>query len=63
MLLIGHNPAVERPALDLAGSGDKLASVRRKYPTGALATPEFTGPWRELRPGTATSPTSSLQSS
>jgi phosphohistidine phosphatase len=54
VLLIGHNPAVERLALDLAGSGDKLATVRRKYPTGALATLEFTGPWRELRPGTAT---------
>jgi phosphohistidine phosphatase len=53
VLLIGHNPGVERLALDLAGSGDKLAEVRRKYPTGALATLEFTGPWRELRPGTA----------
>ena len=54
VLMIGHNPGVERLALDLAGSGDKLAAVRRKYPTGALVTLEFTGPWRELRPGTAT---------
>lgn len=54
VLLIGHNPAVERLALDLAGSGDKLTAVRRKYPTAALATLEFAGPWRELRPGSAT---------
>jgi phosphohistidine phosphatase len=54
VLLIGHNPSIERLALDLAGSGDKLAAVRRKFPTAALATLEFAGPWRELRPGAAT---------
>jgi phosphohistidine phosphatase len=54
VLLIGHNPSIERLALDLAGSGVKLADVRRKFPTGALATLEFSGPWQELGPGTAT---------
>ena len=54
VLLVGHNPAIERLALDLAGSGDQLAAVQRKYPTGALATLEFPGPWCELGPGTAT---------
>jgi phosphohistidine phosphatase len=54
VMLIGHNPAVERLALDLAGSGDQLADLRRKYPTAALATLELSGPWRELRPGGAT---------
>ena len=53
VLLIGHNPGVEQLALRLAGGGDKLASVRRKYPTGALATLEFGGRWRELGPGSA----------
>jgi hypothetical protein len=28
-----------------------LAGVRRKYPTGALATFELDGRWSELRPG------------
>jgi phosphohistidine phosphatase len=53
VLLIGHNPGVEQLALSLAGSGEKLADVRRKYPTGALATLEFAGRWSELRPGRA----------
>jgi phosphohistidine phosphatase len=43
-----------RSTADLAGSGAKLAAVRRKFPTGALAPLEFAGPWRELGPGTAT---------
>jgi phosphohistidine phosphatase len=49
VLLIGHNPGVEQLALSLAGSGAKLARVRRKYPTGALATLQFSGPWSKLR--------------
>jgi phosphohistidine phosphatase len=48
VLLIGHNPGVEQLALRLAGGGQKLAAVRRKYPTGALATLEFSGRWCEL---------------
>jgi phosphohistidine phosphatase len=53
LMLIGHNPGVEQLTLSLAGSGKKLADVRRKYPTGALATLEFAGRRSELRPGSA----------
>ena|SRR5689334_10666369 len=53
LLLIGHNPGVEQLALTLAGRGQKLAILRRKYPTGALATLEFSGRWGDLRPGSA----------
>jgi phosphohistidine phosphatase len=51
VMLIGHNPAVEQLALTLARSGEKVAIIERKYPTGALATLEFSGSWRELGPG------------
>src|SRR5215204_501834 len=54
VLLIGHNPGLEQLALELAGSGDELMSLRRKYPTAAVATLEFDGPWRALEPGRAT---------
>ena len=47
-MVIGHNPAIERLALDLAAAGPDLADVARKYPTGALATLEFTGDWNQL---------------
>jgi phosphohistidine phosphatase len=53
VLLIGHNPGLEQLALDLAGSGEKLARLRRKYPTGALARLEFGGRWRDLGPRSA----------
>jgi phosphohistidine phosphatase len=48
VLLIGHNPGLEQLALGLAGGGEQLPAVRRKYPTGALATLELAGHWREL---------------
>jgi phosphohistidine phosphatase len=48
VMLIGHNPAIQALALSLAGSGGQLASLERKYPTGALATLTFWGSWREL---------------
>jgi phosphohistidine phosphatase len=47
-MLIGHNPAMERLALDLAGGGPALAELASKYPTGALATLEFPGSWSDL---------------
>ncbi|TVR83474.1 MAG: histidine phosphatase family protein [Rhodospirillales bacterium] len=56
VMVIGHNPALERLALMLAGDGeararDKLAT---KYPTGALATlTAEIAHWRELSPGGA----------
>ena len=53
LLLIGHNPGVEQLALSLAGGGQNLAGLSRKYPTGALATLEFSGRWGDLRPGSA----------
>src|SRR5512132_765835 len=51
--LIGHNPGVEQLALSLAGGGQNLAVLSRKYPTGGLATLEFSGRWGDLRPGSA----------
>ena len=52
-LLIAHNPGLERLVFSLAGRGQALAAVGQKYPTGALATLEFAGRWRELRAGSA----------
>jgi phosphohistidine phosphatase len=53
LMLIGHNPGVAQLARILAGSGRNLADLRDKYPTGALATLEFAGHWRDLQPGSA----------
>jgi phosphohistidine phosphatase len=53
VMLIGHNPGIQTLALSLAGGGEKIARVRKKFPTGALATLEFNGAWDELRPGGA----------
>jgi phosphohistidine phosphatase len=44
---------VEQLALSRAGDGQKLAVLSRKYPTGALATLEFSDRWGDLRPGHA----------
>ena len=43
VLFIGHNPTHEELAMALAGEGeaDALASLERKYPTGALAVLDF----------------------
>jgi phosphohistidine phosphatase len=54
-MVIGHNPAVQMLVLRLAApehpvdddEGD-LENVRRKFPTGALATITFDCEWREL---------------
>jgi phosphohistidine phosphatase len=53
LMLIGHNPGVEMLALSLAGRGQELPALRRKFPTGALATLEFSGRWSDLGPGGA----------
>ena len=53
VMLIGHNPSMERLALDLANGGPELADLAAKYPTGALATLEFPGPWSMLEPDAA----------
>jgi phosphohistidine phosphatase len=47
-MLIGHNPAMGRLALDLASGGPDLAKLARKFPTGALAMLEFEGAWGDL---------------
>jgi phosphohistidine phosphatase len=49
VMLIGHNPAIEALAVDLVGGDSELAA--RKFPTAALATLTFAGPWRALAPG------------
>ena len=50
VLIIGHNPAIEDLAIGLATDGDTraLQRIRRKYPTGALASLVFEGPWAKL---------------
>jgi phosphohistidine phosphatase len=49
-MIIGHNPAIERLALDLASGGPDLAKLARKYPTGALAVLRVEGSWGDLDP-------------
>jgi phosphohistidine phosphatase len=59
VMVIGHNPALQMLVLRLAAAdahpdddGD-LATVQRKFPTGALATLTFDCAWSELSPGAA----------
>jgi len=52
VMMIGHNPGIEELALELAGSGDDIERVERKYPTAALATLTVPGDsWPELAEG------------
>lgn len=53
VLLIGHQPAIQALALELAGDGERLARLRAKFPTAAMATLMFAGEWADLRPGCA----------
>ncbi len=48
VMLVGHQPAIQELALDLAGRGSELERVRAKFPTAALATLAFAGEWSEL---------------
>jgi phosphohistidine phosphatase len=43
VMLVGHNPAIHELALDIVGSGEGLAAMSAKYPTGALAEIEVAG--------------------
>lgn len=58
-MVIGHNPAMQVLVLRLAttreaaSEGTDLGDVKRKFPTGALATLSFDCSWRELAPGAA----------
>jgi phosphohistidine phosphatase len=51
VMLIGHEPAIRDLAVGLAGSASELTG--RKFPTAALATLTFTGPWSALAPDRA----------
>ncbi|TVR99028.1 MAG: histidine phosphatase family protein [Rhodospirillales bacterium] len=56
VMVIGHNPALERLALMLVDSGEAAArdKLATKYPTGALATLAVDiEHWRDLVPGAA----------
>jgi phosphohistidine phosphatase len=59
VMVIGHNPAMQMLVLRLVGKrnassdDENLASVERKFPTGALATLTFECEWSELTAGTA----------
>jgi phosphohistidine phosphatase len=59
VMLIGHNPALQVLVLRLSAERDgtaadgALAAVRRKFPTGALATLTFACDWTALAPGCA----------
>jgi phosphohistidine phosphatase len=55
VMLIGHNPGMERLAMTLTRGGDAkaLERMRRKYPTAGLATLTFYGSWAELGPDDA----------
>ncbi len=61
VMVIGHNPAMQVLVLRLIGSngrvsadeGPDLDELRRKFPTGALATLRFDCSWRELSAGCA----------
>ena len=50
VMVIGHNPAMHELVLALSG-GDR--AVQYKFPTAALATLTFDGPWDDLAPGRA----------
>ncbi|MGA2928238.1 MAG: histidine phosphatase family protein [Solirubrobacteraceae bacterium] len=59
VMVVGHNPAMQTLVLRLVDangprtSSADLADVRRKFPTGALATLSFECEWRELARGRA----------
>jgi phosphohistidine phosphatase len=48
VMLIGHEPAMRDLAVGLVGGGSELTD--RKFPTAALATLTFAGPWSTLAP-------------
>lgn len=57
LLVLGHNPGLGDLAIRLASkaSPNKLVkSLKKKFPTGALAVFEFDGEWSNLDVGTAT---------
>lgn len=53
VMLIGHNPAIQELALELASSGARLGDMERKFPTAALATLSVPCAWSDIRRGSA----------
>jgi phosphohistidine phosphatase len=54
VLVIGHNPGLERLAAALAEEGPVRARLLAKFPTGALATLSIgAATWRAVQPGGA----------
>jgi phosphohistidine phosphatase len=53
VMVIGHHPAIQDLALNLARGGPQADRITRKFPTAALATLTLSGRWRDLGPGTA----------
>jgi phosphohistidine phosphatase len=53
ILLIGHNPAIQATAVELASSlsGRDGTKLRSGFPKGAVAALEFDGEWASLRAG------------
>lgn len=56
VMLVGHNPGLEDLVRGLGRDGDPglIARIHTKFPTGALATLVFDGPWNVLGSGIAT---------
>jgi phosphohistidine phosphatase len=54
VMVIGHNPGLQRLARALASDGADLVRLAAKFPTAALATLTLAStPWRELSEGDA----------
>jgi len=53
VLLIGHNPALQNLALELAQPDKPLPFAGNKFPTGAMASFRFRGAWKTLEPHAA----------
>lgn len=54
VLIIGHNPAMQELVLELASESSDAKSVRKKFPTAALAVLNARAKeWKQLRPGQA----------
>ncbi len=54
VMVIGHNPIAQMLVLKLAhDESDHLPDIRRKFPTGALATLELECAWADLAPACA----------
>ena len=59
LLIVGHNPAIQELALDLAGGAsgaaeaETLDRMRAKFPTAAIAALDVTASWAGLGRGSA----------